>query len=157
MKIKFNPEVAMVVGILLLTMIYLVETFQMPPPMEDGSPTISLYPWIIILIMTAACVSVLANKIITKGKTIVLEGKTVRRPIFGIAIIGLFIFLFAYTGYWIATAFFSFFIAILFEYEKGNQRKALLYATILAVVIPVIGYLFYQGLFNIRLPKGVWS
>ena len=157
MKIKFNPEVAMVVGILLLTMIYLVETFQMPPPMEDGSPTISLYPWIIILIMTAACVSVLANKIITKGKTIVLEGKTVRRPIFGIAIIGLFIFLFAYAGYWIATAFFSFLIAILFEYEKGNRRKALLYAAILAVVIPVIGYLFYQELFDIHLPKGVWS
>ncbi len=157
MKLKFNPEVAMVGGILLLVMIYLGETLRMPTPMEDGSPTISLYPWIIILMMTAACVSVLAGKKITKGKTVVLDWKSVQRPLFGIATIGFFIFLFAYTGYWIATAVFSFLTALLFEYEKGNRRKALLYAVILAVAIPVIGYLFYQVLFDIRLPKGVWS
>jgi hypothetical protein len=156
-KIKLNPEIAMVAGLLLLTVIYLVETIQMPPPMEDGSPTISLYPWIVILVMTAACVSVLSNRKITADKAIVLDVQSVQRPFIGIAVIGLFVFLFAYSGYWIATAFFSFCMAVLFEYEKGNLKRALWYAVLLAAVIPVVGYLFYHGLFDIRLPKGVWS
>jgi hypothetical protein len=156
LKVKFNPEITLIVGILVFTGIYVFGALELPPPMEDGSPTQSLYPWIIAGIMVAACCSVLFKRQIWGGKEQVLTWERIKKPIFGTIILGSYIVLFVFAGYWISTSIFSFFVALLFEYERKSKVKALIYSAILGVIVPVIGYLFFNVTFGIRLPEGIW-
>lgn len=156
MKVKFNPEVIMVVVILILTAVYIVGALRLPPPIEDGVPTQSLYPWIIIGVMFAACTTILFKKQLWKEKEQIFSWERIKKPVLGIGILGFYIILFTYAGYWISTPVFSFSVAMLFEYERKNKVKALIYSTILGIIVPLIGYLFFEVTFAIRLPKGVW-
>lgn len=155
LKVKLNAGAGMAVVILIFTIAYIVGALQLSPPIKDRLPTESSYPWVLIVIMCAAC-SIVLFKELQKAKRQVVQWKQAKEPLIGIGIIGLYVVLFTYAGYWISTPVFSFGIAMLFEYKRKSKVKALVYPAILAIIIPLIGYLFFEVIFGIRLPGGIW-
>jgi len=142
--------------ILILIIVYIIGALQLPPPMRDGLPTESFYPWIITGIICVACCATLLRKKLWTVNGQIVDWRGIRKPFSTIGVIVLFLVLFKYTGYWFSTAVLSFGIAMLFEYERKNKVKALIYSAILAMIVPLFGYLFFRLGFGIRLPGGIW-
>lgn len=153
---KLNASFRMLVGILIAVIVYIAGAIQLSPPIEDGLPTESFYPWILIVIMLAACSTLLFREKMWKAKGQVAQWAQIKRVASVIGITALYIPLLFNAGYWIATPLLSFGIALVLEYEARSKLKALIYPVILAIIIPWIGYLFFRIAFGVRLPGGVW-
>jgi len=151
-----NAGLVTLIGILIWVIVYIAGALQLSPPIEDGLPTESFYPWILIIIMLATCSALLFRAKMWKAKGQVAQWAQIRRVAPVIGVIVLYIPLFLNAGYWIATSLLSFGIALVFEYEARSKLKALIYSVILAIVITGIGYLFFRIGFGVRLPRGVW-
>jgi len=150
-------EIVVAVVILVLTLVYMVGALQLPPPIKDGLPTESSYPWILIGIMCVACFAVLFPRKLWRVKGQIVQWQQIKRTVWAIAVIGCYLLLFTYFGYWPSTILLSFGLSMLFEYDGVNKKRALVYSAVLAIVIPLFGYLFFQVFFGIRLPGSVWS
>jgi hypothetical protein len=158
MKIKRSDKYTILV-LSFFTLIYIVGTIDLGAPFNQGAePSLSVFPWIIICAMIIGIIGYYIGSI--KEYSGEEEGEksvflSIAKPLSGCLIIGLFILLFFFLGYWIASVFLCFFTAIMFEYESSNMRKTVIIAALVSVLIPIIGYFFYQKLFHIRLPEGI--
>jgi len=144
----------MLIGLAVWTLVYLVGTLRLGSPIVDGEPSQSLFPWIAMLTMAAGCIGVFFEKRKQPDSSMSTERSSIKRPLAGCIIVAVFIALFFLVGYWPSTVILCFCTAYLFEYESVTRRKALAIAAFLGIVVPVLGYLFYEILFSIRLPDG---
>ncbi len=143
--------------ILFFTLIYIVGAIDLGAPFDEGEPSLSLFPWITIFAMVVGVIGFFFE---SRGKSSSGASEkpvfsSVIKPFLGCLVLALFIFLFFVVGYWLSSVFLCFFTAILFEYESSNKKKAVIIAALVSVLVPTIGYLFYQRLFHIRLPEGI--
>ena len=143
--------------LLFFTLIYIVGAIDLGAPFDDGEPSLSLFPWITIFAMIVGVIGLFFE---SRGKNSSGENEkplfsSVIKPLSGCLVFALFIVLFFVVGYWFSSVFLCFFTAILFEYESSNKKKAVIIAALVSVLVPTIGYLFYQKLFHIRLPEGI--
>ena len=154
---NLKKEISVVIALLALTAVYIIGTFKAGPPLYDGEPTLSFWPWILILIMLTSCI----YQIISLKKQSKLRQKSSEIKVFsipallGISVFAIFILAFNYIGYWTAAGIMTFGTASIFEARNKNKKKKWAYIIILTIFIPIIGYLFYGGIFNIHFPKGI--
>jgi choline-glycine betaine transporter len=149
-----RAELYMLIGLAVWTLVYLIGTLRLGSPIVDGEPGQSLFPWIAILIMAAGCIGVFFEKKNQPDSSMSTERSSVKRPLAGCIIVAVFIFLFFLVGYWPSTVILCFCTAYLFEYDSVPRLKALAISALLGVVVPILGYIFYEILFGIRLPEG---
>lgn len=157
MKIK-RADIYTISILSLFTLIYIIGTLQLGSPFKGNEPTMSLFPWITIVTMIIGIIGYYfgSKKEYSKADEINnYSYSSIARPLLGILVFSLFILLFFFVGYWIASIFICFFTAIVFEYDSSNVSKSIIIASIVSMLIPIIGYLFYQKLFHIRLPEGI--
>lgn len=148
-----RAEIYLLIGLAIWTLVYVVGTRRLGPPMIDGEPGKSLFPWFIIIAMMAACVAVLFETQKMPDSSMTTERSSVKRPLAGCIVVAVFILFFHFLGYWLSAAFLCFSTAYLFEYESVSRGRALAISALLGVVVPIVGYLFYEVLFHIRLPE----
>ena len=154
-----KKEISVIIGILVFTAIYTIGSFRLGAPIYRGEPTESTFPWIIIIIMLTACSAQLFS-LVKKIKSQQAPDKEkiggFNIPlILGIAALSLFIIAFVFLGYWPAAIMLTFAVSYIFEANTKNTRSKWLHIIILTVLIPILGYLFYWGIFNIHFPKGL--
>ncbi|MBA7552773.1 hypothetical protein ES705_45348 [subsurface metagenome] len=155
LKNKLNGDIMMAVVFLIVATVYLVEALRMPPPISYGIPGPSLVPLVLVTIMYAASLAILVQGF-TRGKKLILDWKRIKNPIMVIGMTGIYIGMLSQAGYWISTLLFSFGVALLFRYGRGSKARALVFSTIIAMIMVLLGYLFFEVLFNVRLPEGMW-
>jgi len=154
-----RKEISVIVGILVLTAIYIIGALRLGAPMYRGEPTESTFPWIIIIVMLTAC-SIKLFPLMKKIKVQqALDEERIKGVnisfLLGIAGLSAFIAAFLLFGYWIAAIILTFVTSYIFEAHNENKKKKWLYIIVLTVLIPIIGYLFYGTIFNIHFPKGL--
>ena len=157
MKSKRSDKYTVLV-LLFFTLIYLGGAINLGSPYQNGEPTLSFFPWITIfaMIISIICYYLGSKKEYSDDK----ENEnaaclSLGKLLSGCLILGLFILFFYFLGYWIASIFLCFSMALMFENGSSNFRKSVVIAALVSILIPTIGYLFYQKLFHIRLPEGI--
>ena len=153
-----KKEISIIIILLALTVIYIIGTLKLTsPPLDDGDPTLSFYPWLLILIMIPSCIyQIISLKKQLKPGQENSEIKIFTKPaLLGISVFAIFIFAFNYLGYWTAAIILTFGITSIFEAKNENKKKKWTYIIILTILIPIVGYLFYGTIFNIHFPKGI--
>lgn len=155
LKLKLNGDIMMAVVFLIGTTVYLVEALRMPPPISHGVPGPSFLPLVLAAIIYAASLTILVQGF-KREKKLIVDWKRIKNPIIVIGMTGVYIGMLTQVGYWISTLLFSFGVALVFRYGRGSRARALVFSTIIAMIMVLIGYLFFEVIFNIRLPKGEW-
>jgi len=156
-KVKLNRDIVVAVVFLIGTTVYLSQALKLPPPFKVGEPGPALFPLILIAIMYVASLRILLHGLRKKKKEkFTTIGKNIKKPIAAIGLTALYIGIFSAAGYWISTIFYSFCLALFFEYGRKSKKMALTLSTIIGVAVAVAGYIFFEVFFNIRLPKGGW-
>ena len=155
---NIKKEIAVTIALLALTAIYMIGAIQLGHPISYGDPAASFYPWILIFIMITACICQLVSlkKQLKSGQEHDTGKKVFNMPFWlGTSAFTVFIFAFTFLGYWTASLILAFSIASIFEAKNENKKKKWRSIIILTFLIPIIGYLFYGTIFNIRFPQGI--
>lgn len=155
LKTKLDGDIIMAVVLLIGTTVYLVEALRMPPPILHGIVGPSFLPLGLVAIMYTASLTILVQGF-KRGKKLILDWKRIRNPIIVIGMTGIYIGILTQVGYWISTFLFSFSVALVFRYGRGSKARVLVFSMIIAAVMVLMGYLFFEVIFDTRLPKGMW-
>ena len=154
-KVKLNRDIMVAVVFLIGTTVYLSQALKLPPPFKVGEPGPALFPLILVAIMYAASLRILLHGL-RKEEKFTATGKNIKKPIAAIGLTALYIGMFSVVGYWASTIFYSFCLALFFEYGRKSKKMALTLSAIIGTAVAFAGYVFFEVLFNIRLPKGGW-
>jgi len=152
---KLNRDIIVAVVFLIGTTFYFIQALKLPPPFKVGEPGPALFPLILVVIMYTTSLKILIQGL-KKEKKFILTGKNIRSPIGAIGLTALYIGVFSIIGYWASTIFYSFCLALFFEYGRKNKKVAVAFSTIIAIAVTFAGYLFFEVVFKIRLPRGGW-
>ncbi|HET7410639.1 MAG TPA: tripartite tricarboxylate transporter TctB family protein [Paracoccaceae bacterium] len=160
MGIATNGQALFAILLLILNTGYLAEALTLPTPFAYGEPGPAFLPLVLSGIMYIAAGRILiaelrgARDAETEGAPV--EG-TPLKPVIIALITAVFIYLFEYLGYWIATLIYTFAITALFEYEKkSSPLRMLTVSVIVAIAMTAIGWIFFVTLFDLFLPTGSW-
>jgi len=156
MKIKLNKDIIIAGVFLIGTTVYVMQALKLPIPFKHGEPGPAFYPLVLVIIMYAASLKILVQGFKKEKKLTLTLGKNIKKPIMTIGVTAFYIGMFAIIGYWVSTILYSFSIALLFEYGKRSNTRTLIFSAIVAIVITVIGWLFFEVFFGLRLPRGAW-
>lgn len=151
-KSKLNGNIIMAVAFLIGTTIYLTEALRLPVP--DDRPGAGLFPLMLAAVMYIASSVILVRGI--KHDKQLPAWERLKIPVILIGMIGLYVGMFYHFGYFGATFLFSFGVALVFGVGGGSKAKRLLLPVIIAVAATSIGFLLYEVIFDIRLPRGRW-
>jgi len=160
---RINSELVVATVLLIWVTIYVVSAVMQEPPFKkDWETTATFWPLILVAIAYPTCLAVLvrAFKEGKEGKRLIPDWKRSRNPIIIVGLTGLYAGVFALVGYWISTFVYCFGLTLLFDLKepRGERRskvRTLLFSMVVAIVLVVIGYLLYEVIFDIRLPKGI--
>lgn len=151
----------MVVGMVLLvvTTIYMVSALMLAPPLKEGIPSTSFWPLVLVVITYSASLVMLvrAFKGDKKEKRLISDWKRARGPIIVVGLTGLYVGIFVHVGYWISTFLYSFGLVLLFDSVRKRKGKVrmLVFSMVAAAVLALTGYILFEVIFDVRLPKGV--
>ena len=154
-KVKLNRDIVVAVIFLAGTTLYLTQALKLPPPFKVGEPGPALFPLILVAIMYAASLRILLHGL-RKEKKFTVTGKNIKKPIAAIGLTALYIGVLSLLGYWASTIFYSFCLVLFFEYGRKSKRMALTFSAIIGTAVALAGYIFFEVLFNVRLPQGGW-
>ena len=166
MRGRINSELVVATVLLIWVTIYVVSAVMQEPPFKkDWETTATFWPLMLVAIAYPACLAILVrafkeNKEDKEGKRLIPDWKRSRNPIIIVGLTGLYAGIFALVGYWISTFVYCFGLTLLFDLKepRGERRskvRTLLFSMVVAIVLVVIGYLLYEVIFDIRLPKGI--
>lgn len=163
MRGRINSELVVATVLLIWVTIYAVSAVMQEPPFKkDWETTATLWPLILVAIAYPTCLAVLvrAFKEDKEGKRLIPDWKRSRNPIIIVGLTGLYAGIFALVGYWISTFVYCFGLTLLFDLkepreERRSKVRTLLFSMVVAIVLAGIGYLLYEVIFDIRLPKGI--
>lgn len=158
-RVKLNREIIVAVIFLIGTTVYLSQALKLPFPFKVGEPGPALFPLILIAIMYVTSLRILFHGLfhgLRKEEKFTAIGKNIKKPIVAIGLTALYIGMFSVVGYWASTIFYSFCLALFFEYGRKSKKMALILSAIIGTAVAVGGYVFFEVFFNIRLPKGGW-
>lgn len=85
------------------------------------------------------------------GKALFMKGLS--RPLAFIILSVLYISILTSIGYFLSTTLYTLTIALMFDYGKRRIDKSLAYCSIVAVLVTLIGYVLFEILFGVSLPK----
>ena len=154
MKSRLNGDVIMPVAFLVWATIYLVVALEMPP-IRDGQVGPSFIPLVLVALMYAGSITTLVQGL--KRKTGVTGWQVIKKPLIVIGMMGVYAVIFKQAGYWITTSLLCFGVALLFSYGKSSKARVLVLSAIIAVITVFLGYLMFEVLFGLHLPRGVFS
>jgi len=157
MLMKLNKEVLIAGCLFAANTVFFVEALKLLPPFEHGEPGPAFYPLVLSVIMYMASIKIMLTGLKNKTKIVFnLKDFAVIRPLLMAGATGLFILVFETMGYWISTLLYTFAVAFIFEFgRKYTFGRTLTFCAVIAVAITLSGWLFFDLLFDLHLPKGV--
>lgn len=157
MLMKLNKEVLIAGCLFAANTVFFVEALKLPRPFEHGEPGPAFYPLVLSVIMYIASIRIMLSGLKNKTGTVFnLKDFAVIRPLLMAGTTGLFILLFETMGYWISTLLYIFSAAFIFEFgRKYTLGRTLALCAAIAVAITLAGWIFFDLLFDLHLPKGV--
>ncbi|MEM3022146.1 MAG: tripartite tricarboxylate transporter TctB family protein [Candidatus Bathyarchaeia archaeon] len=132
--------------------IYLTQILLLPPPFATEEPGPALYPLMIVFVIYASSFRILLKGLKGGGK-LALSMKGVMRPIAFLILSALYIPMLTSLGYFLSTALYTLTIALMFDYGRRRVDKSLVYCSIVAVLVTIIGYILFEILFGVSLPR----
>lgn len=160
MGIARNGQALFAIFLLVLSAGYCAEALTLPTPFERGEPGPAFLPLILSLVLFVAAARILVAELRGTGDS-TSEGAPAGgfsiRPIILAAITGLFVYVFEPLGYWLATLFYTFAVAVLFEFDRSSRPlRIVAIAAAVSVGMTLVGWLFFVTLFDLFLPTGDW-
>lgn len=138
-----------------ITSVYFQQSLQLSMPFSRGQAGPAFYPMLLSAIMYLCSIVLIYRGLRTDADGITIDLEQFIRPIAYIIItIGYALTLIS-TGYIITTLVYTFFVTILFEYSERKPRELLQFSAAVSVGITALGYIFFEMIFNIRLPSGI--
>lgn len=160
MGIARNGQALFAIFLLVLNAGYFAEALTLPTPFAMGEPGPAFLPLILSLVLFVAAGRILIAELRGTGDA-AEEGTPTGgfsvKPVILAAITGVFVYAFEPLGYWLATLFYTFAVAVLFEFERtARPLRILAVAAAVSVGMTVVGWLFFVTLFDLFLPTGDW-
>lgn len=153
-----NRQAIAALFLLVLNTGYFVQALTLPRPFQFGEPGPAFLPLILSGILFVASGRILYMELrgirAAGGEDGPTEAVSVAKPIVLVLVTAGFIYGFEPLGYWIATLLYTFFVAMLFEYERTSPWRAVAVAVIVAIGTTLAGWLFFVTLFELFLPSG---
>ena len=150
-----KKEVIPALALIAFNAVYVSQLLKLPFPFARGEPGPAFLPILLSAVLFAASIALL-----TKGLKAGADGETSQvdfaRPALVVISTAGFITLLHYYGYWVAAPLYAFCIAMVFEFS-GTDRfaRCLGFSVLIAGCLTVIGWLFFEILFDLSLPTGV--
>lgn len=153
-----NRQAIAALFLLVLNTGYFVQALTLPRPFQFGEPGPAFLPLILSGILFVACGRILYMELrgirgAGEGEE-VTESVSIVKPIALVLVTAGFVYGFEPLGYWISTLLYTFFVAMLFEYERTSPLRAVAVAAIVALGTTLSGWLFFVTLFDLFLPSG---
>lgn len=154
-RIKLNRNIIAAIVFLIGTTVYLSQALKLPRPFKVGEPGPALFPFVLIFIMYGASLKILLHGLRQEQRFTII-GKNIKKPIAAIGLTAFYIGMFSTLGYWASTILYAFCLALFFEYGRKSKKKAFIFSAIISLAVAFVGYIFFEILFNVRLPRGGW-
>lgn len=154
-QIKLNRNIIVAIIFLVGTTVYLSQALKLPAPFKVGEPGPALFPLILTVIMYITSLKILLHGLRQEQKFTVI-GKDIKKPIAAIGLTAFYIGMFSAIGYWASTILYAFCLALFFEYGRKSKKKAFVFSAIISLMVAFVGYILFEVLFNVKLPKGSW-
>jgi putative tricarboxylic transport membrane protein len=158
MSIAMNRQAIVALFLLVLNTVYFVQAMALPRPFQFGEPGPAFLPLILSGILFLACGRILYMELRGIGDggegEEPAESVSFVKPIALVLVTAGFVYAFEPLGYWISTLFYTFIVAMLFEYERTSPSRAVAVAAIVALGTTLAGWLFFVTLFELFLPSG---
>jgi len=156
MKLMLNNEIIFGIILILFNSIYLFQALKLPPPFKQDEPGPIFFPLILIVIMYICSTFVLIRGLRGEKKFTLNLNFFIRKPVLAIIFSALYIISFNILGYWISTFFYSFIISIFFENKKRSKKGVIIFSFLVALIITILVWIFFEVLFGLILPRGIW-
>lgn len=148
---NFNRDVLSSLILIGIATIYLTQILSLPPPFITEEPGPALYPLMIVFVIYTSSFWILLKGLKGGGKVLFMKGLS--RPLAFIILSVLYISILTSIGYFLSTTLYTLTIALMFDYGKRRIDKSLAYCSIVAVLVTLIGYVLFEILFGVSLPK----
>lgn len=155
--VTMNRQAIFALLILALDAGYFLQALQLPVPFARGEPGPAFMPLILVVALAVGALGVLVQEL--RGTADPEEDEDAN---FGLRSLGLitltaaFVWAFEPLGYWVATALYTFAVAWLFEQERLGPVRSVLTSLLIAFGITGSGWLFFEVLFELFLPEGLF-
>ena len=153
-----NRQAIAALFLLVLNTGYFIQALSLPRPFQFGEPGPAFLPLILSSVLFLASGRILYMELRgiaaadETGES--TEGVTLVKPVALVLVTAAFVYAFEPVGYWIATLFYTFFVAMLFEFERTSFVRAVAVAAAVAFGTTLAGWLFFVTLFDLFLPSG---
>lgn len=153
-----NRQAIAALFLLVLNTGYFLQALTLPRPFQFGEPGPAFLPLILSGILFVASGRILYMEL--RGIAAAdeagepSEGVDIVKPAALVLVTAGFVYAFEPLGYWIATLLYTFFVAMLFEFERVSFRRAVAVAAAVALGTTLAGWLFFVTLFELFLPSG---
>lgn len=152
--IGINRDVIAAVIFLVGTALYATEVNSLPRPFERGSAGPAFYPALLTGLM-AVCSVILLVQGLRKDEGITFRPNRFVEPTVYVVLSALYVEVFVSFGYLLSTLAYTFGVAILFEYGRRDPLKLVGVCALIALGVTLTGYVFFEEIFNVRLPSGL--
>lgn len=141
---------------LVVTTVYFSQTLELPLPFSRGRAGPAFYPMLLSGVMYICSLTLIYRGLTaTNIDEIEIDLQRFVRPVsftvitivYAITLIGI--------GYLITTVVYTFLVTLLFEYGERQRTRLLAFSALVAVCVTGLGYLFFEIIFNVRLPGGI--
>ncbi|MDC7235409.1 MAG: tripartite tricarboxylate transporter TctB family protein [Spirochaetales bacterium] len=164
-----NSSVLTPIGIMVILLGYVAETFRMGGLIYQGLPTASFFPFVIFLLGFPVAVYLLVTGLLETKKNLPVqtdgegsgcsetesEGfgiKPAHKPVLITLLTFIFIILFKFLGYTLTAPLYLFLFQLIYDDKLEHFPRKI----ITALIISVFVYVLYVGFFNILFPE-VWK
>lgn len=159
MRLNANGDLILSAVLLVILIVYTVMSLQLGM-WAAGGPAPGFWPLIIALFGLPACAAIFVRSYRQtrdekQGLAVSPKGLIYAAIIAGLTAI--FCWIIVPLGYFVATFLYCFGFSFLFEFGRENKTMArkLVFSLIVAFVLTLVGFLLFQLIFDVRLPKGV--
>lgn len=159
---RVNAQAAFALMLIFLATVYVSQIPKLGMPFADGrEPGASFFPILLTIVLYVAAIRTLFEELRRtepEAQSPILISEHVPRvsvvgPVLLILLTVVFVFALPRLGYFVAAGFYTFGVALFFNYEEtGRIPRAVVQSAITAAVITAFGWLFFEGLFDLSLP-----
>lgn len=152
---RISKDSLIAIALLTFNLVYMLQALKLPVPFEHGEPGPAFFPLVLSAVLFVSSLVILF-KGLQLGDEKGEEETEYLKPALVVGATAVFVVLLNYLGYWIATMFYTFSIALVFEYRRNEPiLKTSAFCALISAAITVFGWLFFVKLFDLYLPKGV--
>lgn len=151
-----NRDVIAAIIFLFVSAAYGIEVTELSVPFEGGNAGPAFYPAMLTGVMLICSVYLLLKGLKKEEGTQIEIGRFIQ-PTAYVVLTMIYVEAFMVLGYLASTLFYTLGVALVFELGRRPLLKSVGISTLIAVLSTVIGLVFFEFVFNVRLPEGIFG